>query len=146
MRIHSPQVVALATLLIIGAVSDGCTRYGGGAVGSEAISDNSTKHICYAYQLPPPSSTSPSTPVFLVLWLAKQAGSATTGPNNLLTEIHGHPISPDLDRKAVYALQPDYSLRELALTPAEIEHLFSNRREAECSDEEEHAGDTTSRR
>ena len=102
-------------------------------IGGEAISDSKKDQLCYAYQLPPPSSTSPRTAVYLILWVAKQVGSSTEDSNNLLTEIHGHPISADLDKKAVYALQPDYSLKELRLTPAEVERLISNRQDAQTA-------------
>ena len=119
-------------LVLISATLGGCSPKGGVATtGSEAISD-STSEICYVYQLPPPGSKSAETPLFLVLWLGKQGnkGGSVSGPN---IAIHGHPISADLDKKAVYALQPDYSLKELSLTPAEIDQLISNRQEAQAS-------------
>ena len=63
--------------------------------------------------------------MFGILWVAKKCGSTTSSGNNFLTEIHGHRVSPDPHKKAIYALQPDYSLKELNLTPAEIDQLFS---------------------
>jgi len=130
-RTHGLHITALSMLVFIGATLGGCSpKYSGGG-GSEAIS-GSTEQICYEYQLPPPSSTSPRTPLFVVLWLAKKAGWTSMGPYGLL-KIHGHPISPDLNKKAVYALQPDYSLKELSLTPAEIDQLFSHMQDAQVS-------------
>jgi hypothetical protein len=131
MRIHALHI-SLWSTLVIGAVLSGCSRYGGVTSGVETVS-HGTDLICYAYQLPPSTSGTPKRPVYLIVWLAKLAGSTTVGPGNLLTGIHGHPISVNPDKKAVYALQPDYSLKELSLTPAEIDDLLSNREEAQAS-------------
>jgi hypothetical protein len=130
-RIQSPRIAVLLTLVLSGVALAGCSPKGGVATaGSEGMSDNG--EIDYVYQLPPPSSTSPETPLFLVLWLGKQGTRGGTVGGSTM-EVHGHPISPELDKKAVYALQPDYSLRELSLTPAEIDDLLSNRQEAVAS-------------
>ncbi|MGO8750081.1 MAG: hypothetical protein ACLQNE_29395 [Thermoguttaceae bacterium] len=133
MKSHSLHIMALSMIVFGGATLGGCSPKGGGiTVGSEAI-PKSTEQVCYAFQLSPIGNSAPRTRyLFGVLWLAKQAGSAG-GANNLLTEIHRHPISPDLSKKAVYALQPDYSLKELSLTPAEIDQLFSNVQKAQVS-------------
>jgi len=131
-RPHGQHMIALSMLAIVGTTLPGCSPKGGGVThGSEAISKSNSK-FCYAYQLPPPGSPSPGTPLYVVLWRAKQGGFAG-GPHNLLTQIHGHPVLADLDRKAVYALQPDYSLKELSLTPVEVNQVLSNLREAKVS-------------
>ena len=131
MRIHSPHLAVLSTLAVIGVALGGCSPRGGVAtVGSEAMSD--TGEIDYVYQLPPPGSTSPETPLFLVMWLGKQGTVGGTVGGSMMA-VHGHPISPAPDKKAVYALQPDYSLKELGLTPAEIDHLLSNMQEAQAA-------------
>jgi hypothetical protein len=40
--------------------------------------------------------------------------------------IDGHSVVPPRTKKAIYALQPDYSLRQLPLTEEEITRLFSH--------------------
>ena len=90
MRIHSPRIIALSLLVLVGAALGGCSPKGGVAgTGSEGISD--TGEIYYVYQLPPPSNTSPETPLFLVLWLRKQGKAGGTVGGSMM-EIHGHPI------------------------------------------------------
>jgi hypothetical protein len=114
-------------------------KYGGGSSSSEAIS-NSTDHLCYAIQhwnLLGGTSDVNDDYRFVVLWRAKRVGGMTNVENGLVTTINHHPISADVHRRAVYALQPDYSLKELSLTPAEIDQLFSSLREARDSKAEQ---------
>ncbi len=64
--------------------------------------------------------------LFVIAWTAKRGGGTTSQSGlNLLTTIHGHAVSPSLSKQAVYALRPDYSLKEIPLTAKQIAALFS---------------------
>jgi hypothetical protein len=61
---------------------------------------------------------------FVITWIASRPGFASARQDGLLTEIYGRPVHPRLDRRAVYALQPDGSLHEIPLTEEQIARLF----------------------
>lgn len=62
--------------------------------------------------------------LFAIAWTAKGAGGSSASAHNLLTHIHGHPVHPSLDHRAVYALQADSSLYQIPLTEEQIASLF----------------------
>src|SRR5690349_10273946 len=52
--------------------------------------------------------------------------------DGLIASVRGHRVEVSRSKKAVYELQPDGSLREIALTPEEIDkalEIFDNRHE-----------------
>jgi len=51
-------------------------------------------------------------------------GSVSFSARNLLTNINGVEVHPNLNRRAVYALQTDGSLRSLALSDEQVTALF----------------------
>lgn len=61
---------------------------------------------------------------FVIAWIASQPGGSSARSDGLLTEIYDRPVRPRLDRRAVYALQPDGGLQEIPLTKEQIERLF----------------------
>ena len=116
----------LAVILILCAVA-GCGRqYGGGRFGGRAIPGSVLQH-CYVLRNGPvprgPSAA--ANPLFLILWKATNAGSCEFDARNRLVAIHDNRISVSLKMKAVYVLQPDYTLRRIDLTQDEIEHVFN---------------------
>ena len=68
-------------------------------------------------------------PLLVIVWKAKNSASIslwhldTAAP---VIEINGHVITPPGTKKAIYTLQPNYSLQRLSLTEAEIARLFSH--------------------
>jgi hypothetical protein len=84
-----------------------------------------TKH--YVIQFDKPGAK--RQPLLVIVWKAK--GMPSTGFDGLNTDspvivVDEHLLKPPRTKKAVYALQPDYSLRQLPLTEKEIERLFSH--------------------
>ncbi|MCD4728358.1 MAG: hypothetical protein K8R46_11890 [Pirellulales bacterium] len=68
-------------------------------------------------------------PLLVIAWKAKDIPSIDL--NHLNTDapaitINGRLMTPSRTKKAVYALQPDYSLQQLSLTETEIARLFSH--------------------
>jgi hypothetical protein len=109
-----PVYIALALVLVAG-----CQRYGGSSLASYANPDQQTTTAVVTQRDPQGSL------LFLVAWTTKNgAGRTSSAQPNLVTEIHGHPIHPNLERHAVYALQPDNSLKEIPLTPEQATALF----------------------
>jgi hypothetical protein len=64
--------------------------------------------------------------LFVIAWTAERGGaSASWSEQNLLTSIHGRPLRPSLGKKALYALQPDHSLSEVAISEADLGALLN---------------------
>jgi len=63
-------------------------------------------------------------PLFGIVWKGRNGGSDTTNTGNQIVEINGHPITVSFRRSAVYALQPDYTLREIPLALVERDHVL----------------------
>jgi hypothetical protein len=63
--------------------------------------------------------------ICVIAWTAKHGGGSTTySEGNRLTKIHNHPVHPRFDRRAVYAFQPDGSLKPIPLTEGQVNSLF----------------------
>lgn len=63
--------------------------------------------------------------LFVIAWTAQGGGGSTSHSlDNLLKEIHGRPVNPSLERRAVYSLQTNGSLQEILLSPEQITALF----------------------
>ena len=67
-------------------------------------------------------------PLFVIAWKATDSGSLGFDFRQPIAGIviHEHLLKPPSKTKAVYALQPDYSLQQLSLTEREIGDLFSH--------------------
>ncbi len=68
-------------------------------------------------------------PLLVIVWKAKDTLSISLGQLDTdapTIAIDGHLMTPSRRKKAVYALQPDYSLQQLSLTEEEIVRLFSH--------------------
>jgi hypothetical protein len=63
-------------------------------------------------------------PLFVIVWKAKISGNLGTGSGRVV--IHEHSMGSLSNKKAIYALQPDYSLQLLPLTEEEVARLFSH--------------------
>jgi uncharacterized lipoprotein YajG len=106
--------IALALVLVAG-----CQRYDGSSLTSYGNPDLQTTTAVVTQRDPQGSM------LFVVAWTARNgAGTTSSSQRNLITEIHGHPIHPNLERHTVYALQPDNSLREIPLTAQQTTALY----------------------
>jgi hypothetical protein len=66
-------------------------------------------------------------PVFVIVWKAEKASvSLDRRPAIARISINGHSVTPPAAKRAIYAIQPDYSLQQLSLTEEEITRLFSH--------------------
>jgi hypothetical protein len=92
--------------------------YGGGSSGSYGKPDRQTQ-TCVVTQLDPQQKL-----LFVIAWTAERAGTSSRSGQNLLTAIHGHPVSPSTSRRALYALQADHTLNEIPLSEADLKSLF----------------------
>jgi hypothetical protein len=114
----------IVTALFIVVVSVSCDRapvapvYGGGSSGSYANADRRTQ-TCVTTQLDPHQKL-----LFVIAWTAERAGTSSRSGQNLLNALHGHPVSPSTSRRALYALQPDHTLKEIPLNEADLTSLF----------------------
>jgi hypothetical protein len=63
-------------------------------------------------------------PLFVVIWKCSGGVSSGADGNKYLSEINHHPVSVPANRRAVYALHPDYTLKRLSMSAADLEHLF----------------------
>jgi len=104
-----------------------CDRYGGNIIGAAAIQE-STVQACFVFQFDTYQErfdASKRRPLFAIVWQATRVGTTSSSDRGLVNSIHMHPIAPSRKHKAVYCLQPDYSLKALSLTNDEIDTLFA---------------------
>ena len=109
----------LISAILVGMIA-GCGRnYGGGSSVSYGNADHQTTTEVVMQRDPN------GRLLFIIAWIAKHGGGGTQySRRNLLTSIHGREVHPHLDRRAVYALQVDGSLRQVALSDEKIAALF----------------------
>ena len=101
----------------------------GGSTGSQALQSEVPFQLCYKFQGDTyPGTFDPATarPQFVILWKARRGGATSSDGNNRLSEIHGHKISVSFSDHAVYALQPDYTLKRLPLSAAETDQILKS--------------------
>jgi hypothetical protein len=116
-----PIFIALALALFAG-----CQRYGGGSFGAYGNADHETTTEVLTQRDPQGSL------LFVIAWTAKHGGGAMSqSSRNLLTTIHGHAIHPSLEKRAVYAFQPDGTLTELPLKEEQVTALFQEMQKAD---------------
>ncbi len=72
----------------------------------------------------PGAAPTKDKPVSVVVWRALEVG-AKVSPRELRERISENSAAASMTGKAVYTLQPDYKLQKLALSTAEIDHVFS---------------------
>ena len=68
-------------------------------------------------------------PLLVIVWKAHDNESVDLNHLDTTAQdvaINGHRLTPSRTKKAIYALQPDYSLQQLSLTEEEIGRLFSH--------------------
>jgi hypothetical protein len=78
-------------------------------------------------------------PLFVVAWKAqRQTVQLARNRAIAVISINGHSIAPPAGTSCIYALQPDYSLRQISLTKQELADLFSciTRQESRASTRE----------
>ena len=107
-------IIGLAVLLLHSG-----DRYGGNELGWEVVPGTMVVQNWYELQM-----GKDGKPLFVIFWRSGNAGTSGSDSRNVVDTIHGHPISPNLGKKAVYALQRDYSLKEVALSEKEIGHIL----------------------
>ena len=118
----------VSTLLVFVAL--GCDRGpvapvapvpGGGSAGSYSHPDRRTS-TCVVKQRDTQQNL-----LFVIAWTTERDSvSASWSEQNLLTSIHGRPVRPRLGKKALYALQPNYTLSEVAMSEADLGALFND--------------------
>jgi hypothetical protein len=127
--------IFIASLLIGCLFHTSCSRSEkrwGGGIGVQALQSEFPFQLCHALQGDVYSGTfDPATarPQFVILWKARRAGRAgasSSNDNNCLSEIHGHDISVSFSEKGVYALQPDYTLKQLPLSVIETNQILQS--------------------
>ena len=112
----------VAGLVILTMSSDGGRgrpRYGGGSLASYGNPDRRTT-TCVVTQ-----HDARQNLLLVIAWTAERGGGSTSrSGQNLLVSIHERPVRPSLKKKALYALQPDYTLREILMTEPDRRALF----------------------
>jgi hypothetical protein len=118
--------LALTSIIFVGLLVGCGPRFGGGSTGSYGNADLETTTEVVTQR------DRSGQLLFVIAWTARSGGGTTThSQRNLLTKIHGRPVQPSLDRRAVYAFQADGSLREISLTEEQVAALF---REMQATD------------
>jgi hypothetical protein len=119
--------LVLASLILVGLLIGCGPRFGGGSFGGSygnADLETTTEVVTQCDRS--------GQLLFVIAWTARSGGGTTTrSQRNLLTKIHGRPVQPSLDRRAVYAFQTDGSLQEISLTEEQVAALF---REMQATD------------
>jgi hypothetical protein len=126
MQTKPTKFVTIIACLCLTACSKSEKRWGGSS-GSQPLQAEVPLQLCYNLQGASYSGTfDPATaePQFVILWKARRKGESTSDGNNRISEIHGHKISVSFADKAVYALQPDYSLKRLPLSASETNQIL----------------------
>ncbi|MFA5165258.1 MAG: hypothetical protein WC481_06830 [Candidatus Omnitrophota bacterium] len=120
MRYLTGILIITVCCVFCGCGKIGQQNYSGGSFGGAAIPGDYTKGYNFVFQC------KETKPLFAIFWIKTYGApsNSKTDSRGLIIEINGHPITPSLSKKTVYALQPDYSLKEVALTNEEIDHLF----------------------
>jgi hypothetical protein len=96
---------------------------------SQAIPGSKVERL-YAVQFDTQPDGSPRSdwhPLFVVVWKAEKLEKIIFDPILRSTVgINGHLVQPPSGQSAIYALQPDYSLKQLPFTAEETTRLFSH--------------------
>ncbi len=122
------QTMMLIASLCLTACSRSEKRWGG-AFGARVLPSEVPFQLCYNLQGDLYSGTfdrARARPQFVILWKARRAGASTYNSNNRLSEIHGRKITVSSNDKAVYALQPNHSLKRLHLSAAETDLVLES--------------------
>lgn len=115
----------LISVVLVGLVAGCGPKYGGGSSSSYGNADHETTTEVETQRDPNGQL------LFVIAWTAKHGGGRTSSSGrNLLTSIHGQEVRPSLDRRAVYALQADGSLRQIALSDDQVAALFQEMEQA----------------
>jgi hypothetical protein len=110
--------LVIVSFMLVGLVGCG-PRFGGGSSGSYANADGETTTEVVTQR------DQRGQLLFVVAWASKHGGGSTErSGRSLLTSIHGRAVHPNLERRAVYALQGDGSLRQISLSDGQIAQLF----------------------
>ena len=117
--------LVLISVILAGLVTGCGPNYGGSSLGSYGNADRETATEVVTQRDPNGQL------LFIIAWTAKHGGGSTSSSGrHLLTSIHGREVHPRLDRRAVYALQADGSLRPVALSDEQVTALFQEMEQA----------------
>lgn len=128
MKLFVCRTVILLSSIILTACSRSEKRWGGTS-GARSLPSEVPFQLCYNLQGDLYSGTfdqATARPKFVILWKARRAGASTYNSNNRLSEIHGRKIDVSFSDKAVYALQPNHSLKRLRLSAAETDLVLES--------------------
>ena len=127
------KLINYRSLILIGCISLlACSKAEnrwGGVTGGQRLKNEPVVQLCYDLQGGTYSGAFDSAkarPQFVILWKARRVGSSSSDSNNRLSEIHGHNISVSFSEEAVYALQPDYTLKRIPLSTTETNQIFDS--------------------
>ena len=121
------KIAAVLICLCLPACSKEEKRWGGSS-GVKALQDEVPLQLCYNLQggtYAGAFDVSTAEPQFVILWKARRKGVSASDGNNRITQIHGHKITASFTEKAVYALQPDYSLKLLPLSKEQTDQILA---------------------
>lgn len=128
MNTKTCKAVAIFACTVLCSCSKKEERWGGSS-GSQALPSEKPLRLCFGLQGDTYTGAfNPTTarPQFVILWKAQRKGNSSWGSDNKISEIHGNRISVSFSEKAVYALQPDYSIKRLTLTPVEVDQILQS--------------------
>ena len=111
----------LISLLIV--LAAGCSRrpiVAGGLGGGTSVYADGPKGIAVVKQLDPQLNV-----LFLIAWTFDRDGATNSlSDQGLLATVRDPRVQPSSQKRAVYTLQPDYTLSEVPLTQEQISALF----------------------
>jgi hypothetical protein len=114
------QLLLLTVLVLLTTSCDRRAVYGGSSLAGYENGDQRTRTGVITQRDPQKRL------LFVIGWTAQGVvGRSSSSEVNFVTSIHGHAVHPDPGKHAVYALQPDYSLRELPLSEGDVRALFA---------------------
>jgi hypothetical protein len=98
-----------------------------GSSGGRAIPGDFTNMLHYELQgdlFTEPWDESKARPLFVILWIGAGGATSSHDWDNRLTEISGHRLRLSFTNRAVYALQPDYSVRDLSISESDLSSIL----------------------
>lgn len=99
----------------------------GGSFGGRAIPGDFTNQLHYALQgdlFTEPWDESKARPLLVVLWISAGGATSSQDGDNRLTEINGHRLGLSFTNRAVYALQPNYSVRDFSFAEPDLSKIL----------------------
>ena len=114
-----PILTTLLLALVVGCNRGPVVAGSGGGSGSYANDDGRTCTAVVTHLDAEPNL------LFLIAWTYKRGGATNTlSDSGLLEAVRGSRVHPSFDRRGVYALQPDRTIKEIPLSHEQLGLLF----------------------